>query len=506
MMVPLDGTSRPVEVAPGYRLAAQGLRGWAWAREGRQPGTRGGGAERATPALEDALRAGGLHEVKLIELDVQGVPPLPGERPLRTPAGQDGLVLEVPDLGDTVEHVVLAVDEQGVVTWNLAEPRPSRPVAVPRGPGATKRFVIRRHTPPRPPAAEGARRGLVGLVGRKLLKVLVYPTTDRLLGPVGERFAGAWEARHRPYLVRSFGPDHYRRTDAPPIGANGWRPFGGGPALLFLHGTFSTSHGGFSGLPEATMAELAAAYAGRVLAFDHCTLSQDPERNARWLLDRIPDDLELELDVICHSRGGLVARVLAGELVGLRPERLRVRRVVFVGTPNAGTALADPDHLIDLLDRVTSILNLAPLGAYLVAQETLEAVITVIKMLGSGAVGGLPGLTAMRPAGAFLRRLDRRAAIDADHYAITADFEPTGSLAALVRTTIADQVMDRIFGAAANDLVVPTLGVLPYGRQAPPMPEQRILRFAPGQGISHSHYFAEPDTSRKLAAWLMGTD
>jgi hypothetical protein len=290
-------------------------------------GDRDGGAERATPALDDALRAGGLHEVKLIELEVQPVPPPPPhERPLRTPAGQDGLVLEVPDLGETVEHVVVAVDEQGVVTWNLAEPRPSRPMAVPRGPRATKRSVIRRHVPPRPPPVEGAQRGLVRLVGRKLLKVLVYPTTDRLLGPVGEGFAGAWEARHRPYLIRSFGPETYRWSSAPPVSGDSWRQFGRAPTLLFVHGTFSTSHGGFGGLPEATMAELYAAYEGRVLAFDHFTLSEDPERNVRWLLDHIPDDVDLHLDVVCHSRGGLVARVLAGESAGLRPGRLRVRR------------------------------------------------------------------------------------------------------------------------------------------------------------------------------------
>jgi hypothetical protein len=178
--------------------------------------------------------------------------------------------------------------------------------------------------------------------------------------------------------------------------------------------------------------------------------------------------------------------------------------VVFVGAPNSGTVLADPDHLIDLLDRVTSILNLAPPGPSSVVAETLEAVITVVKVLGKGAFGGLPGLTAMRPAGAFLRHLDRRAAVDTEHYAITADFEPTSSLAGLVGMTVADQVMDQIFGAAANDLIVPTLGVLPSGGKVPRTSEQRVLRFTPDHGISHSRYFAHPETSRKLAAWLMG--
>ena len=46
------------------------------------------------------------------------------------------------------------------------------------------------------------------------------------------------------------------------------------------------------------------------LAFDHFTLSEDPRQNIQWFFEQLPEDITLDLDVVTHSRGGLVARVL----------------------------------------------------------------------------------------------------------------------------------------------------------------------------------------------------
>jgi hypothetical protein len=505
-MAQLDGTGRPVQLAPGYRLTAPGLRGTAEARGRRDQAARGGGIEQATPALDQALRATGVNEIQLIELDVQAAPLPAGTAPVRTASGMDGLVLEVPDLGPDVGQLVLAVDEEGVVTWSLPEDSAGQ-VEVPakRGAGGTKRFVIRRHVPAAPPA--GTSRGLVGLVGRKLLKVLVYPVTDAVLGPVGEFFASKWEQRHRPYGVRAFGPDDYKRADVPGLTAEGWRamagdpapghPADGHPALLFLHGTFSTAHGGFSSLPAATMAELSRAYDRRVLAFNHFTLSQDPHENVAWLAGQLPDGAKLEVDVVCHSRGGLVARSLAG--AGL--ERLRVRRVVFVGTPNNGTALADADHMTQMLDRFTTILNLAPPGPTQTVTEVLEAIITAVKVIGHAALNGLPGLAAMAPKGDFLSKLNDSATADPHFYGIGANFEPKGSLRELVKRA-ADAVLDRVFAEQPNDLIVPTASVFQAG-DGLRLLERQTLRIEPRWAIEHTHYFGYPQTSEKLLEWLL---
>jgi hypothetical protein len=353
------------------------------------------------------------------------------------------------------------------------------------------------------PEEAGEHRGFVGVVGRKLLKVLVYPVTDPVLGPIGELFARHWEERNRPYRVRRFTAEDYAGAAAPPLEVADWHELARGPALLFVHGTFSTSHGCFGALPRELLAELQQRYDGRVIAFDTFTLSEDPAENARRFLERIPAGVTLDLDVVCHSRGGLVARHLArhGIDAALPGGGARVRRVIFVGVPNAGTVLADPDHMVQLIDRFTSALVLLPSGPL---GETMEAILTALKVIGHGVAGGLAGLTAMRPSGEFLERLNRDSGAAADYYAITADFEPRGDrLASLVRRGAADALMDRVFRQAANDLVVPTTGVYDVeGCTGFPIPDERVLRFGARAGVIHTTYFSAPETARALERWL----
>ena len=51
-----------------------------------------------------------------------------------------------------------------------------------------------------------------------------------------------------------------------------------------VHGMFSLENTGFGALPKAFVAELHRRYQGRVFAFDHFTLSEDPRENVDWLL------------------------------------------------------------------------------------------------------------------------------------------------------------------------------------------------------------------------------
>lgn len=505
-MAELDGTGGAVDVAPGYRIVAPGLVGTVTARERRRPGALDRGPELITPAFDRVMEAAGLREVMNLDLAVHQVPPPPSAPQTRTVAGEDALVLETPDLGADVGQVVLAVDEAGAVTWNFPE-TPTRDVEPPqvRGAGAVKRFVIRRTTPPPPPETDGADRGLFGAVGMKFLKVLVYPVTDAVLGPVTERFARQWETRQRPYNLRPFRPEGFRLPTVGPLTGPEWEHLGTGPALLFVHGTFSTSHGGFGDLPDDTMVELYRRYDGRVFAFDHFTLSHSPEENVAELAARMPDDISVEIDVVSHSRGGLVTRVLAGELDGAEAPGLRVRRAVFVATPNHGTALADADHMIAFIDRYTSILNLVPPGPLEIVSEILEAIVTVVKIIGSAALHGLSGLLAMDPRGEFIKRLNQGPAPGADYYAIAADYRPTGALLSLVAGGVANVVVDRVFAGASNDLVVPTLGVS-QGSADPafPIAGERTFTFADSAGVLHTSFFGAPETTGHLLNWLTG--
>ena len=146
-MASLDGSPTTVELAPGYRLRAPGLQGNAEIRGSREPGTRDGGAEVATPALDDALAASGMNELQSIVIEAARVP-IPDAQQVRTATGEEGLVLEVPDLGATVGQVVMAIDEDGTISWHYPQDQSGGiETSATRGAGATKTFVIRSTTP-----------------------------------------------------------------------------------------------------------------------------------------------------------------------------------------------------------------------------------------------------------------------------------------------------------------------------------------------------------------------
>jgi pimeloyl-ACP methyl ester carboxylesterase len=120
-----------------------------------------------------------------------------------------------------------------------------------------------------------------------------------------------------------------------------------GRVLLLVHGTFSES--------KMYSTELAATAAGRqlladwqrqygtILAFNHPTLSVGAWSNAIDL-SRALQRVAAPIDVVCHSRGGLVVSWL------LRLGPVPVKRVVCVGSPLVGTSLATPDRLRAALD------------------------------------------------------------------------------------------------------------------------------------------------------------
>ncbi|MBO0980783.1 triacylglycerol lipase [Microbacterium sp. SD291] len=503
-MVTLDGTAGGVDAAPGYRITAPGLVGTVTARLPRRPGSGDRGPEQATEALDLAFERAGLVEIMNFDLDVREVPPPPSAPRTRTVTGEDAFVLETPDLGPEVGQVVVALDEAGAVTWTFPETgeQEVEPPAT-RGAGGMKRFVIRQATPA--PPAEGGDRGLFGAIGRKLLKVLVYPVMDAVLGPVTEHFANRWETRRRPYLVRSFRPDSFRAAASSGLSDGEWTGLHRRRALLFVHGTFSSSHAAFHQLPDATMNELHQRYEGRVFAFDHFTLSHSPQENAAELAARIPHGVELEVDVVSHSRGGLVTRVLAGELADAVVPGLRVERAVFVAAPNHGTALADADHMISFIDRSTTLLNLAPPGPADIVASVLEAIVTVVKVIGHAALNGLPGLASMAPGGGFIDSINAGIRPKAGYYSIAADYRPekSGPFWAMVRDTAKDAVVDRIFERDANDLVVPTLGVSQGSRDPVfPIARERSYTFPGATGVHHSNYFEKRETSERLLEWL----
>jgi hypothetical protein len=218
-----------------------------------------------------------------------------------------------------------------------------------------------------------------------------------------------------------------------------------------------------------------------------------------WLLDRLPGDVRLDLDIICHSRGGLVSRVLSekqGELnTGSRS--LRVGRVIFVGSPNAGTVLADPAHMGDLIDTYTNLLNFIPDAG---VSDMLAGVVTVAKTLAVGAVGGLKGLQSMQPAGPFGKWLNSGGrAGDTRYFALSSDFTPSDSgLVHLAK----NRLMDLVF-KGPNDLVVPTDGVFAENGSGFFPIEDRLV-FTGSDSVAHTAFFTKRAVREKIMEWIGG--
>ena len=485
-MAELDPTGADIQVG-GATLRTPGLSGTAEALPPSLDGLRGPAED--SPLLADALEAEGLEPQELIEIRDAFEQPT-GGIPTRTARGEDAIELDVPAPTEGFEQVVLATDEAGVATWHFAAGGVADGAV--RGPGAVRTYRIAK----RVPAVDAGlpTRNLSG-VAKKLMRVLTFDLGSRAAGWAANAMVDRWEAANRPYRLRTFTEaDH--QQDGVTLEGDALRKMAGGRALLLVHGTSSTTAGGFGNMHPDLLAALRQRYEERVFAFDHPTIATDPDANVRELLRRLPGD-EWDVDIIAHSRGGLVARALVerqNDFMLEAPARVRVQRVVFLGVPNAGTPLADTRHLGAYVDTITTLLNLV--ARALPGAATLAGIIAIVKQLAAGAVEGLDGLQSMVPGGTYLERFGGSGSPTA-YFAMASDFEPLEP--GLV--SFKDAVLDHIFGAE-NDLVVPTAGVydLGHARGVFPLPEHH--RFEPSAGVDHSAFVRQEAAIAPILGWL----
>lgn len=387
------------------------------------------------------------------------------------------------------EQAVLSTDEHGVATWHVqgARKHGGRPV---RGTRRSRTYEIERTAAPA--RGRGTTRGIIpGL--DKVIRVVTFPIA--LAIGKGARFAvREWDQGRHPPQVRAYGP----KGDLSDLDDKAWKRLSAGPALLLVHGTFSTTEGGFGGLTADTRKALDERYKGRVIAYDHPTIADDPIENARRFLE-IAGDRRLELDVVCHSRGGLVSRAIAerpADLAGLAP-KTGVRNIVLVGVPSAGTILADAKHWNELLDRFTTVLNLLP-GPGM--SDVLESILAMVRSIAVETASNLKGLDAMVPKGAFLKRLNVAADGEASYRAIVSDFEPKNPG---LKAWLNDATRDLIFDHKPNDMMV-TIESMTGKNGSSRFPVTELREFRPKDAIEHAHYFPEEATSKALLDWLPG--
>ncbi len=486
----LNPAGTPVDLHPRIVIRTPGLTGTAQVHEAASAGTRA--ADRGQPGLLAALATNEMIEDLTVEIQQ------PREEGIgtgsRAIAGDDAIELEVANPGPAFGQVVLYVSENGAVSWHLPEGTDDDRTTV-RGSSTLTYRIPRAVTPTA--GAEG-QRGLAGAIGKKILKVLAFRLVREGARWVGRRYAERLEDQHRPHRLHLVqpGPDGPVLTAAPTQLLRRWADK---RTLLLVHGTFSSIRGGFGSFRRSTLEELHSRYGGRVLAFDHPTVSRSPADNAAWLGDLLrAEQVRLDVDLITHSRGGLVGRVLAEQSnLAATADVLTVDRAAFVACPHAGTELANVQNHGALVDRISNLLQFVPDNG---VTDALEVVIAVLKQIAVGVAEGLPGLMSMDPGGTFLTRdLNVGAGTSATYFAAGSDFEPARNSS--LGQFAFDAGSDLIFGGAANDLVVPREGAYlvegPNGFSI----ADRLLFDSPA-AVHHSGYWARDEMNEAILRWL----
>ncbi|HTS02249.1 MAG TPA: alpha/beta hydrolase, partial [Thermoanaerobaculia bacterium] len=261
-----------------------------------------------------------------------------------------------------------------------------------------------------------------------------------------------------------------------------------GQSLLFLHGTFSHAAAAFADLarPPAAFDALAAAYGGRVYAFNHLTVGRAPDENVRELLGLVRG---ARLDVVTHSRGGLVLRLLA-----TTRGAPAIRRAFLAASPSEGTPLASPARWDELAAWVANLAEALPSGALAFG---LDFAVEALVWIAGRAGGALPGHAAMDPAGPFHAALNARAAGQTRYAAAVARFAAKGSLA----RRFLDAGVEALFDEP-NDLVVPTEGGLSLGGRR--IDARQTVRF--GGDVHHLNLFAQERTKEGIKNFLEGEE
>jgi hypothetical protein len=292
------------------------------------------------------------------------------------------------------------------------------------------------------------------------------------------------------------------------------KPSGERPILLFIHGTFSKNDAIFEQLVmtkhgKAFMERMKQKY--EILSFDHPTLSVSPMMNALDLA-RILGNHSQPIDVICHSRGGLVTRWW---LETFEPGGRGQRRAVLVGAPLQGTSLVAPDKLRHGIDLLTHLGQLVGEGLSLipyldVATGLLRIVFSLGSMLANtpavdAAVAAVPGLAAMsRVKNNFeLARLNELVpGVTTPEYSIVAsNFMPTSPVwrfwhhFADFKNRIAHLALDKLIFKAESDLVVDTESMFHLaGEVIREDQNDRVCRFHNSETVHHTNYFLQKET------------
>jgi pimeloyl-ACP methyl ester carboxylesterase len=374
----------------------------------------------------------------------------------------------------------------------------------------------------------GGRRGLEAAGDGSLVLTREFPTLapNKIIAAVGaidRRLNRAIDASLRSRLrqLRQTPGGSFELQEKDVAG-----PFSG-RTLVLVHGTFSNADNMLAeftapdgrGLRFLNRATSGARKYHRVLFFEHPTLSVSPVINALEL-GRALAGSSGQIDVIGHSRGGLVVRwwleAFGSSLHLATGARVRA---VLAGSPLHGTSLAAPDkiqHAMSLVSNVGTFgektLQLVGLAnPFLwVAGKLLEVIVSVTGALArtplvdalTALVPGLSGQSAVDNNHEINRLRIGPVAVDPAYYAIMSNFEtqnPTWRFWRNFRKDRAADLASDIVFPGDNDLVVDTWSMTDFG-----VPKLKLAGpscdFGTSDTVWHCNYFRQEKSINYIAA------
>jgi pimeloyl-ACP methyl ester carboxylesterase len=422
----------------------------------------------AAPELQRRALANQIHE----KLKPFGIHPVDsGEGPPAPPISGVRRGLIAPE--EEGVKIVTLLNVDGVLYWSGGAPPPSA-------------------------GRRNRRAGLLSLFGGE-------PVTSVKLQSLGvNEIAQKLEEMDEKFTPQ--GPAKLRQIQNRAIVAGEVQPVESGKILLFVHGTFSNNDNLIAEINETPdgqkfLTDAERSYA-QVLAFDHFTVSRSPILNALELARKFAASAA-SVDIVCHSRGGLVTRWFC-EVLDQAPNR--TRRAVLVGSPIAGTSLAAPDKLRSTLNLFTNLgaalgegLSLVPFlsaaGAIMKLAFSVAGAATKVPLIDAG-VAMIPGLCAQSR---ILNNNELKALLWPpkqlpQYHAVTSTFRPPAVGWEFWKvfcdwTQLASTAEDRIF-PAANDLVVDTDSMTEN------IQVESTLTFGEADHVYHTIYFRQPKTIR----------
>lgn len=304
---------------------------------------------------------------------------------------------------------------------------------------------------------------------------------------------------------------------------------GEGNYLLLIHGTASNTRGSFEGLATQnggkTFEALYNQYPNRIISYEHKTLTQSPITNVIDLVSKLPDDITL--DMMSHSRGGLVGELIARlgcaeidkcftareiEILSKNEEaksllkeieslhkainkkQIKVNRFVRVACPAAGTILLSQrmDTMLNVMFNMMGRVGGEVMGTI---SDGLEALVTAI-VNEKNDFDTLPGIECMRPTSNFIKALNHiETNIKSELIVIAGDAQGEGFW-----KNIKIFLLD-LFYQENNDIVVNTESM---SRGTNRIGGHKLF-FEQRSDVDHFHYFMNPTSQKIIMEALLGS-